>query len=299
MPRNLDLTALRSFVAVADAGGVTRAAGIMNLTQSAVSMQLKRLEDSMGLGLLDRTARTIGLTPAGEQLLGYARRMLVINDEIYDRLTAQEFKGELRLGMPHDIIYPAIPRILKQFAADFPCVRVRLISAATRPLKEIFARGEADFILTTEDSVDADGETLTELPLAWIGAVDGSAWRKRPLQIAYCSKCIFQAGVMRRLDAAEVPWVRAVESDTDNAVEVAVSADLAVRAALASDVGPQTELIQHGGALPDLGLQRINMYMQGGDQTDVNRAMAQMIRTAYADRSVRDGRSRAALHAVG
>src|SRR6056297_186316 len=101
MPRNLDLTALRSFVAVADTGGVTRAAGLLNLTQSAVSMQLKRLEESLNTSLLDRSGRTIGLTTQGEQLLSYARRMLQLNDEIYGRLTATEFEGELKLGVPH------------------------------------------------------------------------------------------------------------------------------------------------------------------------------------------------------
>ncbi len=88
MARNLDMTALRSFVMVADAGGVTKAAGLLNLTQSAVSMQLKRLEESLNLALLDRSARQISVTPEGEQLLSYARRMLALNDEALRRLTA-------------------------------------------------------------------------------------------------------------------------------------------------------------------------------------------------------------------
>ena len=95
MPRNLDLTSLRSFVAVADAGGVTRAAGFLNLTQSAVSMQLKRLEESLGTKLLDRSARTIALTPTGERLLTYARRMLDLNDEIFARMTDQANAGSI------------------------------------------------------------------------------------------------------------------------------------------------------------------------------------------------------------
>ena len=111
MARNLDLTALRSFVAVADAGGVTRAAGFLNLTQSAVSMQLKRLEDGLGIALLDRSARTIALTPMGEQLLSYARRMLALNDEIYGRMTSTDYEGEITVGVPSDIIYPAIPLV--------------------------------------------------------------------------------------------------------------------------------------------------------------------------------------------
>ncbi len=93
MPRQMDLTALRSFVAVTDAGGVTRAAGFLNLTQSAVSMQLKRLEDALGVDLLDRSGRGVALTAPGEQLLGYARRMLHLNDEALARLTGAAFEA--------------------------------------------------------------------------------------------------------------------------------------------------------------------------------------------------------------
>ena len=113
--RNLDVTTLRSFVAVADSGGVTRAAGLLHLTQSAVSMQLKRLEEMLGLDLLDRSGRGIALTASGEQLLTYARRMVSLNDEVITRLTDQAFEGEITLGVPHDIVYPFIPRILQQF----------------------------------------------------------------------------------------------------------------------------------------------------------------------------------------
>ena len=187
MARNLDITALRSFVAVADCGGVTRAAGYLNLTQSAVSMQLKRLEESLDSHLLDRSARTIALTASGEQLLSYARRMLELNDEVYGRLTAQEYEGEIVLGVPHDIVYPSIPQVLQQFHANFPRMRVNLVSSYTLKLKEMFARGEADLIMTTEDGLDAGGETIAELPLVWIGAIGGSAhcvWR---LSINACS----------------------------------------------------------------------------------------------------------------
>ena len=151
MPRNLDLTTLRSFVAVADVGGVTRASGFLNLTQSAVSMQLKRLEDSLDTQLLDRSARTIALTAAGEQLLGYARQMLALNDEVYGRLTDQAFEGEVVLGVPHDIVYPSIPHVLRRFNAEYPRRKVQLLSSDTRTLKEKFRRGKCDMILTTEE----------------------------------------------------------------------------------------------------------------------------------------------------
>lgn len=282
MLRNLDMTALRSFVAVAEAGGVTRAAGMLNLTQSAVSMQLKRLEQSFGLPLLDRSARTISLTPSGEQLLGYGQRMLALNDEIYGKLTAQEFEGELKLGVPHDIIYPTVPRILKQVATAFPRMRVKLISAPTLRLKDMFARGECDFILTTEDACGPNGETLIALPLVWVGAVDGAIWRETPLRIAHCANCIFRTGVMRALNAADIPWEMAVDSELDNAIEAAVSADLAITAAVKGGLPPHTEEIDHGGALPELGSQNVNLYVLQPDQ-EVSVSIADMIRTAYRD----------------
>lgn len=135
MARNLDLTALRSFVAVAESGGVTRAAGFLNLTQSAVSMQIKRLEEALDLKLFDRSSRQISLTTEGEQLFGYARRMLELNDEVIGRMTSAEFEGEIVLGVPHDIVYPAIPQVLQIFAQRYPRVKVQLLSSYTTALK--------------------------------------------------------------------------------------------------------------------------------------------------------------------
>ena len=280
MARNLDLTALRSFVAVADAGGVTRAAGMLNLTQSAVSMQLKRLEESLDVALLDRTSRTIALTPAGEQLLGYARSMLKTNDEILNRLTATEFEGELKLGVPHDIIYPVVPAVLKRFAAEFPRMQVRLISAPTRKLLDMYGRGEVDLILTTEETCGPGGRALVELPLLWIGAQNGVAWRKEPLPVAFCKNCIFRSGVLQALNAEGIDWYMAVDSELDNAVEAAVSADLAVHVALKGSLPPQSEVIDHGGLLPALKPQNINLYvLKPEDQP--SHAMAQIIQHCY------------------
>ncbi|MEL6481493.1 MAG: LysR family transcriptional regulator, partial [Pseudomonadota bacterium] len=93
MIRNLDLTALRSLVMVVDTGGVTRAAQQLNLTQSAVSMQLKRLEEALNQPLIDRSGRSLGLTPQGEQMVSYARRLLALNDEALARVTSKDYAG--------------------------------------------------------------------------------------------------------------------------------------------------------------------------------------------------------------
>lgn len=281
MSRNLDMTALRSFVTVAEVGGVTRAAGVLNLTQSAVSMQLKRLEEALNLSLLDRSARTIGLTPSGEQLLGYARKMLLINDEVLSRLTATEYEGEIKLGVPHDIIYPSVPQVLRRFAADFPRMQVKLVSAPTRSLLEMLGRGEVDLILTTEEHCGPGGQEMVELPLLWIGAQGGAAWRRQPLPVAFCGNCIFRSGVLQALNENDIIWEMAVDSELDNAVEAVVSADLAVHVALEGCLPPHTEVIHHGGLLPALQSQKINMYVLKPNDP-VSAALADIVRLIYA-----------------
>lgn len=279
--RNLDITTLRSFVAVADSGGVTRAAGFLHLTQSAVSMQLKRLEELLDLQLLDRSGRTIALTASGEQLLGYARRMVALNDEVMARLTDQAFEGEVNLGVPHDIVHPVVPRVLQRFNASFPRVKVNLSDSSTRRLKEGFAKGEYDLILTTESNAGEGGETIHRMPLRWVGALNGSAWRQRPLRVAFCKHCIFRGEATAALDKAEIIWDTAVDSESDRTIEATVSADLAVTVLLEGTEPSHQELLDHGGSLPRLPVQNINMYGADRPKAQYVQELAVLIRQSY------------------
>jgi DNA-binding transcriptional LysR family regulator len=281
--RNLDITTLRSFVAVADSGGVTRAAGFLHLTQSAVSMQLKRLEEVLDLNLLDRTGRTIGLTASGEQLLAYARRMIALNDEVITRLTDHAFEGEITLGVPHDVVYPAIPQVLKQFHAAYPRVKVNLEASNTVKLKDQFARGGCDVIVTTEIGVAAGGETIAEKELVWIGAPGGAAWRQRPLRLAFCRLCTFRPEVVAALDRSQIPWEMSVDTDSDRTIEAAVSADLAVHALIDGTQPPYLEQIDHDGALPPLPAQLINLYGAGEGKGEVHDTLAALLRSAFSN----------------
>ena len=283
MPRNLDTTALRAFAAVAETGGVTRAASMLNLTQSAVSMQLKRLEVALDVTLLDRAGRGVALTAEGEQLLSYARRILALNDEAVDKMTAEEFEGEIRLGVPHDIVPRAIPQVLRAFAAEFPRMKVQLITSWTLDLLEQLEAGACDVILTTEQGKGARGESLVTVPITWVGAPDGAAWRHRPLPLAFEDSCIFKGQVVEALDKAGIPWVNAVSTKSIRAVEAILAADIGVHALLLGTAPEGVAPILHGGVLPELADYNINMYVRRGFDGPAAEGMKQLLRTIYPD----------------
>ncbi|GKY87277.1 LysR family transcriptional regulator [Sinisalibacter aestuarii] len=282
MAHNLDLTALRAFATVAEVGGVTRAAGLLHLTQSAVSMQIKRLEEALGRALFDRAGRGVVLTADGEQLLGYARRMLALNDEVWHRFTSAAFEGEVVLGVPNDVVYPALPPVLQRFHAEFPRMKVTLVSSYTRRLKEMFARGDCDVILTTENEVDAGGRRLSSRPLVWVGAPGGQAWRQRPLRLAFETRNIFRRDVEAALDASAIEWEVAVTSEMSRTIEVSCAADLAVHALLEGTVPATLEQIDHGGALPDLGTMGVNIYVADTLRGQAEQALVAKLRQAYS-----------------
>ncbi len=282
MRRNLDLSALRALAAIADFGGVTRAAHVLNLTQSAVSMQIKRLEDSLGLDLLDRSGRGVSLSASGDQLLTYARRILALNDEAVSRLTDSAYEGEIMVMVPHDIVYPHIPQVLRHFQQMFPRMQVKLQARNTIKAKAAYAAGECDLILTTEQHCEPGGETLTRLPLIWIGAPGGQAWRQRPLRLALGRYCVFRPGIIGALDRAGIPWEAAVESQSDRTLDAAVSCDMAIHALLAGTEPPHAERIAHGGTLPELGSHLVNLYVRPGLPKPGVAALADLLRKAWS-----------------
>lgn len=295
MPRSFDIAALRSFVAIAETGGVTRAASRLHLTQSAVSMQLKRLEELVGQPLLERSRKGMTPTASGEQLLDYARRILELNDEAWARMTGEAFEGDLVLGVPHDVVYPHVPEILRHFARAFPRVRVSLMSSYTRRLKEDFARGEADVIITTETRAEGGAQVLQRSPLVWIGAPGGQAWRQRPLPLAFETGCIFRPWVQKALEAAGIAWTMAVTSLSIRTVEASVAADFAVHAGIEDMLPPLLERIDHGGALPDLPEIEVALYVQEGKRAALARELAAVVRQTWLAAPAAESRVRPAV----
>jgi DNA-binding transcriptional LysR family regulator len=277
------VSAIRSFLTVAEMGAVTRAATQLNLTQSAVSLQIKRLEETLGQSLFDRNGRGVTLTAAGEQLVGYSRRLLAANDETWERMKAGPATGEIHLGSPDDLLHPHVPKVMRDFARSHPKVKVTLHSAQTVFLKERLARGELDAILTTEPDLYPGGETLAARPLVWIGAPGGQAWKRRPFPLGTVAGCIFNKPAIECLSAAGFDWIVAVDSVSNPVMDANLAADRVVRLQMQGSVNLQVEEIRHGGALPRLQDFYVNMYLTQGPRRRLAEPLAEALRVAYAE----------------
>lgn len=176
--------------------------------------------------------------------------------------------------------------ILQRFSRDYPRMKILLQSSFTRPPREQFGRGEIDLMLTTEVAREPGGEALSEVPLVWIGAPGGRAWKARPIPLACERVCIFRQGVQAALDRAGSPWEMAVVSQNTRSVEATVSADPAVHTVLAGSEPRHVERINHGGALPELSRMKIGPYSsQTGEPPQP--ALAEMLRQAFAGHGAR------------
>lgn len=172
-PRNLDLDLLRSFAVIATEQNISRAAERLLRNQSTISLQLKRLEDQIGRQLCERTPRTVRLTRDGEMLLGYANRMLQLNDEALNRMIEPRLEGKVRLGAPEDFATTHLPTILGEFARTHPLVSLEVTCDLTMNLMQQFRKEELDIaLLKREPTVRLSGIRVWREPLVWV-ACDG------------------------------------------------------------------------------------------------------------------------------
>ncbi len=280
--RNLDLSTLRSFVTIADSGSMTRAAGRLFMTQSAISMQIKRLESNLGMSVFERSAQGMKPTTEGEQLLQFANQMLALNDEAMGRLTSPDYEGLVRFGAPDDIIYPHVPGVLREFSRDFPRVQLKFSASRTVVLREQLEQGLQDIVLTTERKPGKGGKVISTMPLTWVGAEEGSAWKRRPLPLCMSRNCAFRPVIIESLDEAGIDWVDVVSSDDDRAGEAMTSADLGVRAEMKDVIYTSARSIDHGGQLPELPEFSIIVYGDDRPGNHLVATLAEYLTRAYA-----------------
>ncbi|MEM9028403.1 MAG: LysR substrate-binding domain-containing protein [Pseudomonadota bacterium] len=284
MARDIDISLLRAFVAVADTGSVTAAARLLNRTQAAVSQQLKRLEELFGVGLFQREHKRVALAPPGEQLLDSARRLIAMNDEVWGMMTTPSYNGEVRLGVPFDIVPTYAPNILRRFAQAWPQVQVSLATQNSVELVELLDDGKIDLTITTELGPSREnGELLRRDRLVWVTAPDSDAHLRRPLPISIGGRtCLFRPVVLDALRAEDIEWRFVVEVSNQEAVNATIAAGLGVAAMLADSVPDGLVVLEDDAGLPPLPEFSIILYLPRTGSTELAEELACHIRTEFA-----------------
>lgn len=254
--QDLDIDSLRSFVTVADAGGFTAAGDLLGRTQSAVSVKIKKLEEGLGRRLFERTSRSLSLTPDGELLLGYARRLLDLNDEAVLRFAEPEAEGTLRLGVGEYFVPQHLPGLLRQFARVFPRVHIEVKVALGAVLLEALDQGELDIVITKRNKGMTEGRVIWTEPLVWVGAAD-SPWPPHgdgPLPLCCLPPpCAFRERAIEALDAAGRPWRIVYTSESIMGIQAAASAGLGLSVVARSAVAEGLRILGPAEGLPALG----------------------------------------------
>jgi DNA-binding transcriptional LysR family regulator len=286
--RDIDTALVRAFVAVVETGSVTAAAALLNLTQAAVSQQIKRLEELFGTQLFERHHKRLALRPDGERLLTHAHKLIALNDEVWGAMSAPAYEGEVRLGVPHDIVGPYLPPILNRFDRAWPRVRVSLKCTTTPRLLELLRKGDIDLTLTTEQRCGAGGETLLEDDLAWAGAKNGAAHERDPLPVSLGDeKCAFRAVVLAALRTAGRDWRPVCEVGSMEPLLASIEADLAVAALLRTTIPRYLQLIDRDRRLPRLPKFLINMYLPPARRSEIAVELARNIRQEFESHAYR------------
>ncbi|MCA8985372.1 MAG: LysR family transcriptional regulator [Planctomycetaceae bacterium] len=206
MPFFVDTLQLKSFIAIAETGTFGQAATTVNRTQSALSLQIKKLEEQLGCQLFDRTNRRVALTPQGEIFLGYAKRMIQLQWEAFSRLREPDVEGEIRFGTPEDFATHYLPDVLASFRQHHPRVQLNVACDLTLNLIDGFHRGEYDLILVKRDPQRVKGGTkVWREPLVW-AAADGYQPEPRLSLVLSPQPCIYRARALAALDRAKLSW---------------------------------------------------------------------------------------------
>lgn len=288
MPRDLDINLYRAFISVVETGGMTAAAKKLHLTQAAISLQVKRLETALGCALLMRRNRRMIATAAGERLLGKARAIVALSDDIWREMTdATQSVGELRLGAPTDLVGRYLPPVLKAFSREFPQVAVTLVCHTSPKLIDAWEKGEVDVVIVEEgvglSPRKEQGERLLADQLVWVGAVGGEAVYKSPLPVSLCNdSSVFRPAMLRALKEARCNFRTLSEVGTIETVSAALRTDLAISALLASTVPQDIEILGAEQGLPELPPFEINLYGAGESAAAHINGVCRLIRQYFA-----------------
>jgi DNA-binding transcriptional LysR family regulator len=224
-----DIDQLRTFVAIADAGTFTRAADVVHKTQSAVSMQMKKLEELVGKPLFEREGRASKLTEEGERLLDYARRIVRLSTEALASFAEADLTGRVRLGLPDDYADRYLPEILARFSQSNPRVEVTVVCEPTPMLFDRIAASDLDLAIITHVESRGSASVIRRERLLWVTSARHAVHEVCPLPLALGNTfCSWRQAATERLDSIAKPYRVLYSSWNSTAVGAAVLAGLAV-----------------------------------------------------------------------
>lgn len=249
----MDPELLRAFVSVAESAGFTSAARALNRTQSAVSLQIKRLEEQLGDTLFTRTSRSVELTAAGGALLPYARRILRLQDEAEAAVTAVTGSRTLRIGISEEQAAFYLPGVIPAFAREHPDVRLEVVCDLSTRLVEHMQDGRLDLALTIRHEPTATGEVIGQERLVWVAGCDFPADPGPSVPLALNpTGCIFRAHAIAALARVQRPWSLVYTSASPTGMNLALEAGMALSVKARRSVPESCRIVDEEFGLPPL-----------------------------------------------
>jgi DNA-binding transcriptional LysR family regulator len=260
---NLSLDSLRTLVATQDLGGFGRASERLLRTPSAISLQMKRLQEEIGVPLFRKQGRKMLLTEQGEIALRYARRVLELNDEMIDTLRGSSLAGVVRIGFGQDFTGNVLPLVIARFNALYPLVKLEVTVDLGQVLLQSIDSGDLDLALTLDGAQKKTAQFLSELPLHWIASPSFRDHAKQPLPLAlFNPPCGCQTPGLEALESAGRSWRVAMTSPSLTGVWAAVSAGLGLTTRAELGLPADVQTIELG--LPPLGNIPITLHRRRG-----------------------------------
>jgi DNA-binding transcriptional LysR family regulator len=271
----LDIDQLRTFVAIAETGSFTKAAEVVHKTQSAVSMQMKRLEERIERPIFARDGRASKLTEDGQRLLDYARRLVKLNAETVAAFSDAALSGRVRLGVPDDYADRYLPEIMARFSRAYPGVELSVLCEPSVDLLDRIDANELDLAIVTNCESKRASETFRRERLLWVTSNRHSTHAEEPLPLALGRpSCIWRRTAIEQLEATGRPYRVLYSSSNAGAVAAAVLAGLAVSVLAESGLRPGMRVLSTADGFPDLPSCRIGLVRNAHESSVLAEALA-------------------------
>lgn len=285
--KNIPMDLLRTFVTAIDHGSFTRAADLVGRTPSAVSLQIKRLEEALNTVLFQRNAHNLNLTAEGRTVAEHARRILALNDQIIASLRQPTVAGRVRLGAPHEYTASLLPDFLGKFAQSHPNVMLEVTSDLSKNLLRRQQAGEFDLVIALhEDSAEDGGTSIHNEPLVWVGSEDHSGHTRTPLPLVLAPPpCIYRTRMLRGLNQDERACRIVYLSSSYNGISAAVQAGIGITVMAASTIPPRTKILTEADGLPTLGHLELRLHRADGIRSEALSRLEEYIAGSFANSS--------------